>query len=151
MPRQITAFRHDELGDWVAELACLHARHVRHRPPLMPLPWVDTEHGRQEHLGALLECPLCDRAEMPEGLRLVRTAGPFDETTLPAALRRQHRVADSTWGLLRVISGSARFTMETAPPITVQLYAGDQQAIPPGVLHAVEVVVGAIEVDFLVA
>ena len=29
----ITGFHQDAAGDWVAELACGHAQHVRHRPP----------------------------------------------------------------------------------------------------------------------
>jgi hypothetical protein len=29
----IIAFHQDEQGDWVADLACGHGQHVRHRPP----------------------------------------------------------------------------------------------------------------------
>ena len=80
-----------------------------------------------------------------------RTAGPFDATTLPAGLRRAHRVADGVWGRLRVIEGSAGLRLETDPPIDVRLAAGDSQAIPPGVPHAVSVD-GPVSlvVDFLV-
>jgi tellurite resistance-related uncharacterized protein len=148
--RQITGFRRDAVGDWVAELACHHGQHVRHRPPLLPQPWVETPQGRAQHVGTELHCPLCDRAELPEGLEVVRTAGPFDELTLPAGLRRQHRVADATWGMLRVVSGTAHFSMETDPPIIVDLCAGDEQPIPPGVLHSVAIRIGRVEVDFLV-
>ena len=151
MQREITGFHHDELGDWVAELECLHGQHVRHRPPFTPRPWVETASGRAEHVGQGLDCPLCDRAELPEGLVVARTAGPFDEATLPAGLRRNHRVADGTWALLRVLTGSAHFTMNTEPPIAVDLRSGDRQPIPPGVLHAVALRAGSIEVDFLVA
>lgn len=148
--RQITGFRQDTVGDWVAELACLHGQHVRHRPPFLPRPWVETPQGRARHVGSELHCPLCDRAELPPGLEVVRTAGPFDESTLPAGLRRQHRVADATWGLLRVVGGAAHFSMETDPPTVVELHAGDAQPIPPGVLHAVAINAGRVEVDFLV-
>lgn len=150
MQRQITGFRRDTVGDWVADLACHHRQHVRHRPPLLSRPWVETPHGREQHLGTELNCPLCDRTELPDGLAVVRTAGPFDESTLPVGLRRNHRVADATWGLLRVISGTAQFSMETEPPIVVHLRAGDEQPIPPGVLHAVTISAGRVEVDFLV-
>ena len=150
MLRQISGFRQDTVGDWVADLACHHGQHVRHRPPLWPRPWVQTPHGRAQHVGTELNCPLCDRAELPKGLEVVRTARPFDESTLPAGLRRNHRVADATWGLLRVVSGTARFSMETEPPIVVHLLAGDVQPIPPGVLHAVAISAGRVEVDFLV-
>ena len=152
MIRTIEGFTQDEHGDWVAHLSCLHRQHVRHRPPFLPRPWVVTEEGRAEHIGAALDCPLCDRAELPDGLRAVRTAGPFDGTTLPPALRASHRVADRTWGLLHVLEGSVRFTMETEPPVDVRLVAGGEHAIPPGVSHALTVD-GPVRVaiDFLTA
>ena len=148
--REIVGFRQDDVGDWVAELDCRHGQHIRHRPPLWPRPWAETPDGRAEHLGTTLDCPLCDRAELPDGLVIVRTAGPFNETTLPAGLRRKHRVASGTWGLLRVLDGRARFTLQTAPPMERDLIAGDQQPIPPDVIHAVDLTAGSIEVDFLV-
>ena len=148
--REIVGFRQDDAGDWVAELDCHHGQHVRHRPPLWPRPWVETAAGRAEHMGSVLECPLCERAELPEGLVVVRTAGPFDESTLPAALRRNHRVARGTWGVLRVLEGCVHFTMQTEVPTQRDLRAGDRQPIPPGVLHAVALTAGRIEVDFLV-
>ena len=110
-----------------------------------------TEAGRLGRLGADLECPLCDRAELPDSLHVSRTAGPFDATTLPAGLQKAHRVADGVWGRLRVVEGSAGIRLETDPPIEVLLAAGDSQAIPPGVPHAVSVD-GPVSlvVDFLV-
>lgn len=151
MQREIIRFHVDDDGDWVADLECHHAQHVRHRPPFQMRSWVETAAGRDDHLGTTLACPLCDRAELPDGLVVVRTAGPFDEMTLPSGLRHDHRVAARTWGMLRVRSGSARIGMQTEPPIQRDLYEGDSQAIPPGVIHAVELAAGTIEVDFLVA
>ncbi|HZT65456.1 MAG TPA: DUF3565 domain-containing protein [Acidimicrobiales bacterium] len=152
MIRQIVGWHRDEVGDWVAELSCLHNQHVRHRPPFQERPWVQTHEGRGTRLGTEIECPLCDRAELPEGLRLARTAGPFDQDSLPAGLRRDHRVAERTWGRLRVTSGSVGFAMGTDPPVERRLEAGDDQPIPPGVPHALRV--GGpvtLQVDFLVA
>ena len=34
-----------------------------------------------------------------------RTTAVFDETTLPAALRREHRTKDGAWGIVRVLEG----------------------------------------------
>ena len=62
---------------------------------------------------------------------VVRTVGPFDESTLPAGLRRNHRVASGTWGMLRVLEGSAQFTMQTDTPTERDLCASDRQPIPP--------------------
>lgn len=137
MIRTIDGFHLDDAGDWVAELSCLHGQHVRHRPPFWDRAWVETEEGRVGRVGSEIECPLCDRAELPDGLELVRIAGPFDEATLPAGLRRDHRVGERTWGLLRILGGSIGFAMATNPPVTADLRVGDTQAIPPGVTHAV--------------
>lgn len=151
MVRTIVGFHRDADGDWVADLSCLHAQHVRHRPPFHPRPWATTEEGRAGRLGSDLDCPLCDRAELPAGLRTARTAGPFDEATLPAALRRDHRVAERTWGRLRVLDGAVRFTMATTPPVDIRRTAGESHAIPPGVPHALALD-GPVRlaVDFLV-
>ena len=116
----------------------------------MPRPWVESSTGRAAHVGTNLDCPLCDRAELPVGLVVVRTTGPFDQSTLPAGLRRNHRLADGTWGLLRVLEGGAHFTMQAETPIERELHAGDRQPIPPGTLHAVVLTAGSVEVDFLV-
>jgi hypothetical protein len=62
-PRKIVAFHQDEHGDWVADLACGHTRHVRHRPPWELRPWVITGQGRQQKLGSTLDCKKC--AEEP--------------------------------------------------------------------------------------
>jgi tellurite methyltransferase len=137
--RTIDGFHQDDEGDWVADLSCLHSQHVRHRPPFQDRQWVTSEEGRAERIGSRIECPLCDRLELPAGLTRVRTAGPFDAETLPVALRRSHLVADRTWGLLRVLDGSLVFDAETEPPVSRRLVAGDEQPIPPGVPHRVSV------------
>jgi hypothetical protein len=56
----ITGFHSDELGDWVADLACGHCQHVRHRPPFELRPWVMTDEGRRSRLGCELDCKICD-------------------------------------------------------------------------------------------
>jgi tellurite methyltransferase len=149
--RSISGFHQDDEGDWVAELSCLHNQHVRHRPPFQDRPWVLVEAERAARVGTEIDCPLCDRAEMPEGLTSARVAGPFDADTLPAGLRRQHRVAERTWGCLRVLDGAVEFTMETDPPLDRRLEAGDRQPIPPGVGHALRLT-GAVRltVEFFV-
>jgi hypothetical protein len=60
MNTTITGFHQDQAGDWVAELACGHAQHMRHRPPWLERVWVTTAEGRQSKLGAAIDCPLCD-------------------------------------------------------------------------------------------
>lgn len=59
-PQPIRGFHQDEHGDWVADLACGHGQHVRHCPPWEERPWVTTEAGRNQHIGHLLYCILCE-------------------------------------------------------------------------------------------
>lgn len=152
MLRRIEGFHQDEDGDWVADLSCLHRQHVRHRPPLFDRAWVVDDAARAGRVGTELDCPLCDRAELPDDLQLARTAGPFDDTSLPAGLRRTHTVAAGRWGLLRVLRGSVDLDLAVAPPRQVRLHERDQQAIPPEVAHLVRLLDDAqIEIDFLVA
>ena len=67
MNQPIVGFHKDDEGDWVAELACGHAQHVRHQPPWTSRVWVVTEAGRAQHLGAVLDCKVCD--EGPRGIK----------------------------------------------------------------------------------
>jgi tellurite methyltransferase len=136
LPRSIVGFHQDEAGDWVAELSCLHSQHVRHRPPFQVRPWVERAEGRAGRLGTEIDCPLCARAELPGGLTVTRTAGPFDAASLPAGLLKEHMVAEGRWGCLHVIEGNVTFSLNTKPSTIVRLGAGDRQAIPPGVPHA---------------
>lgn len=139
MQRTIVGFHQDEDGDWVAELSCLHNQHVRHQPPFQQRPWVVDKSQRAARIGAALDCPLCDRAELPEGLHVARTAGPFEADTLPPGLHTAHRLAERTWGCLCVEDGSVLFLMESEPPVSVRVEAGGRQPIPPGVRHALTV------------
>jgi hypothetical protein len=59
MKRRIVGFHKDERSDWVADLECGHAQHVRHRPPWINRPWVITAEGRKSRIGARLNCKQC--------------------------------------------------------------------------------------------
>ncbi|MEW6153579.1 MAG: DUF3565 domain-containing protein [Actinomycetota bacterium] len=137
MVRTIVGFRPADGDGWVAELSCLHTQHVRHRPPFQLREWVLTEEGRADRVGSPIECPLCDRAELPADLEVVRALGPFDQTTLPAGLGRAHRVADGMWGRLTVTEGEVTLTIETEPPLVTVVGPGQSHPIPPAVDHAV--------------
>ncbi|WP_223669560.1 DUF3565 domain-containing protein [Kangiella shandongensis] len=60
MKNAITGYHKDEHNDWVAELACGHFQHVRHKPPFINRPWVESEQGRNQMLGEKLNCVKCD-------------------------------------------------------------------------------------------
>lgn len=151
MERAITGFHQDDEGDWVAELSCGHAQHVRHRPPFQLRAWVTDDAGRKARLGTRLACPLCDRAEPPDGLRLARSSPAWDEQSMPTGLRRAHRLGASTWGRIVVQEGRLRFAMSSEPPLEVELGPGTAQAIPPDVEHEVRPL-GSVRfrVEFLV-
>ena len=61
MRRDIVNFNQDDVGDWVAELSCGHAQHVRHNPPWIERPWVTSDEGRKAKLGESLDCGKCEK------------------------------------------------------------------------------------------
>ena len=65
MLQKITGFHKDEEDHWVADLACGHTQHVRHKPPFLVRPWVISEEGRRSRLGTNLNCKKCEE-EFPE-------------------------------------------------------------------------------------
>lgn len=138
MERRIIGFAADGLGEWVATLDCFHRQHVRHAPPFRSAPWVLVDVTREQRVGSTLDCPLCERAELPDGLVVARTTATWDEVSMPAALRRSHRVAAGTWGHLWVVDGRVRFLARTNPVLAVVVGAGSSQPIPPEVEHEVD-------------
>ena len=106
METTIIGFHQDADGDWVAELACGHGQHMRHRPPWTLREWVVTPEGRAEKLGVAIDCPLCDRVVMPPGASEYKRTATFTETTLPDALRTDHRTKAGTWAHIVVESGA---------------------------------------------
>lgn len=60
MKQAIIGYHLDHEQQYVAELSCGHHQHVRHNPPWQNRPWVMTEQGRNEKLGLLLYCKLCE-------------------------------------------------------------------------------------------
>jgi hypothetical protein len=59
MQQAIIGFHQDDVGDWVADLACGHTQHVRHQPPWTNRPWVLTCERRHQYLGWPLWCQHC--------------------------------------------------------------------------------------------
>ncbi|MEZ5094714.1 MAG: DUF1971 domain-containing protein [Nocardioides sp.] len=75
--------------------------------------------------------------KLPEGLGFARETRQFAADDVPSGLLATHRVAEGVWGLLRVHAGPVRYVDEaTGAPL--DLDAGDEQVIPPGVPHHVE-------------
>lgn len=148
MIRTITGFHADAEGEWVAELSCYHNQHIRHRPPFQPRPWVLDPTGRESRLGSQIECPLCDRPEMPGDLILDRRLGPWTEQDVPEALRSAHLTPGRRWGRLCITGGAIDFQFrpgDDPPGERLHLASPAEQLIPPDVPHRV-IPIGPAEV-----
>ncbi|MDB5674306.1 MAG: hypothetical protein JWM65_1288 [Sphingomonas bacterium] len=66
-----------------------------------------------------------------------RSTPVFDETTLPAALRGEHRTKAGVWGVLRVIAGSVKLRF-LAPGLDQVLTVDRPGLILPDQPHFVE-------------
>lgn len=141
MQRSIVGFHQDEAADWVAELSCGHGQHVRHKPPFTLRPWVVTPEGRAGRLGQMLECPYCDRREMPSGFVAYGRTPIFRADTIPSGLRARHSTKPGIWGRLVVRSGRLVFVEEGPPEQRYPLGGGESSneiVIVPEVAHHVE-------------
>lgn len=79
---------------------------------------------------------------LPEGLVLSRTTNTFDKDSVPKGLLRAHRIAEGSWGVLRVVEGELLFVIEESGESRM-IRAGEAQVVEPGVLHHIEVEEGA--------
>ena len=61
----------------------------------------------------------------------------FDENTLPAALRREHRTKPGVWGVIRVLEGRLRYRV-LEPASEVILEPGKPGLVMPDEPHLVE-------------
>jgi tellurite methyltransferase len=145
----IEGFHQDATRDWVAELACGHAQHVRHRPPWELRPWVTSEEGRNAMRGAALECGRCVMPELPELARVYKQTATFTEATVPAGLLRDHRTRAGVWARIVVTSGELGYTLE-APARAFVLTPKCPGIVPPEAPHFV-MPIGRVEfhVEFL--
>ncbi len=138
MRRAMVDFVLDDEGDWIARLTCGHSQHVRHRPPFQERSWVLDAEGRRARLGTYLSCPLCDRAELPKGLRPLRRSPAWDNETAPSAIKMFHHLAEGTWGVITVEDGQMKYLTNGEVVLNKFVDKKSPQAIPPGLDHCVE-------------
>lgn len=136
MQRAITGFTTDAAGDWVAQLACGHPQHVRHRPPFFSRPWVTTEEGRAGRIGQPLDCTRCDRLELPADFVVYKQTPEFTEATIPPGLTRDHTTRAGVWGRIVVLSGTLRYRVESLA-VDQLLGPGTPGIVVPEVPHSV--------------
>ena len=61
----------------------------------------------------------------------------FDENTLPAGLRKEHRTKPGVWGIIRVLEGRLRYQV-IDPPSEMILEPGRPGLVQPDQPHRVE-------------
>lgn len=110
--RPMVGFRQDEQGHWVADLACGHSQHVRHRPPFEERAWVVTAEGRAAKLGQSLDCLFCNMPALPAEVSEYKRTRSFDQTSIPAGLLRAHATAPGVWGHIVVEEGRLHYVLE---------------------------------------
>lgn len=66
-----------------------------------------------------------------------RSTPVFDETTLPDALRREHRTKDGVWGVIRVLEGELRLILAEGGETTI-LTPSRPGVLQPQQTHRVE-------------
>lgn len=73
---------------------------------------------------------------LPVGLVAYRCTPVFDQDTIPAGLRREHRTASGVWGLITVLEGRLRFR-SLQPVAETVLTPGAPMAVAPQQRHEV--------------
>ncbi|WP_395093506.1 DUF3565 domain-containing protein [Armatimonas sp.] len=137
MKRPIISFAQDTVGDWLAQLSCGHTQHVRHQPPFQSRLWATTEEGRQSKLGQTLDCPYCERLELPEHFVPFHQTPEFTESTGPAGLQKDHTTKPGVWAKIWVTEGALRYHLDGLNQ-RFDLAPGTVGVVVPEVLHHVE-------------
>lgn len=145
MLRAMLSFQKDAEGHWLARLSCGHTQHVRHQPPFTLRPWTLSEEGRAARIGQELDCPLCDRREIPAGHVAYKRTPTFQCETIPTGLKSRHSTKPGVWAILAVTSGSLEFfEIGANGEARIALSTGDRHVILPEVEHRVGVL-GPVE------
>lgn len=74
---------------------------------------------------------------LPSDVRPYKTTAIFDETTMPAALRRGHCTKRGVWGLIRVVDGRLRYRVLETGTATI-LDPQHPGVAQPAQMHEVE-------------
>lgn len=80
------------------------------------------------------------RFAAPASVEAYRTLGPFDSTSVPAGLLKEHRLKPGTWARLSVLSGAIGFVWDDTAneEYAIVLEAGASMDVPPTVPHHLE-------------
>jgi tellurite resistance-related uncharacterized protein len=98
-------------------------------------PWVLTDEGRAQKLGAKLECLLCNMPRLPEGAEVYKTTAELTERTIPAGMLQDHRTRAGTWGRIVVRHGRLLYALSEPRREAWVLRPGIDGIIAPGISH----------------
>lgn len=76
---------------------------------------------------------------MPAGLSCYKSTAEFTETTVPAALQRDHTTAAGVWAKINVLEGSLTYCITEPAAERHVLTVGDEGIIESQMKHFVEV------------
>jgi tellurite resistance-related uncharacterized protein len=74
---------------------------------------------------------------LPAGLTAYKQTPVFDQDSLPAGLRREHRTKAGVWALIHVVEGSLRYRI-LDPPSEEILTVGTPGVVKPEQPHEVD-------------
>jgi tellurite resistance-related uncharacterized protein len=122
-----------EASDRQSDLAREMATYISPRPGFTPHPLTINAANQMIHL---VERASHFRERPPAPIPYERTA-VFNEDTLPAGLRREHRTKAGVWGVIRVLDGRVRYRV-LDPVSEVILEPGHPGLVRPEQPHFVE-------------
>lgn len=73
--------------------------------------------------------------ELPTDVHCYRVVGPFNETSLPDGLVKEHRLKPDVWGLLTLLEGNIAFVWDDEEGGETMLSAPATFIVPPEVPH----------------
>ena len=76
---------------------------------------------------------------LPAELSCYRRIGPFDETSLPKGLLREHRLKEGAWAVVTVLAGSIDFAWDDRQGGIGALSAPDSVVVPPAIPHHIDI------------
>lgn len=75
---------------------------------------------------------------MPAAMACYKSTPEFTETSVPAALQRDHTTAAGVWGKINVLEGSLTYCITEPAAERHVLAAGDAGIVEPQIKHFVE-------------
>lgn len=125
MQRTITNIR-IENDQPLVMLDCLHE---------IDLSFIDA--GNNANIGGVVDCPLCPKLVMPEGLECYKRTGLFDHDSVPKGFLRKHATKSGVWAKIIVTQGRLRYIVDDLGQQCFELDSQTHGVIAPQMKHHV--------------